>query len=505
MKFLRIIAVVSLLFPADSYSQQGGSDMELLLQELEDAVQDPDSTADDHGIDWYLADSVRIADFDTSYFLPGDPEYNLIRAAEFGQFEVVRVMIERGINVDARTSQDVTPLMYASQNGDTEIVKYLIGKGADVNARPDNRVTPLIGASRTGYYEVVDVLLEAGAEVDIRDELGLTALMHAVAYNYPDVTELLVKKGADVEKGDDFGTRPLMMATYYNCIESADVLLENGADPDGKDNFGFTPLMVAAQHGDYDIAWQLLDRGADPGIRNLGGLNAMALAVMNGDEDFVELLLESGADINQSLNASTNSLALADESNDKEMAAFLIENGARRNQLPELASIRGGLELNFNGDDFMMGFQAGISEGKYKLYLTSGFLARLTAVRVLRPENDTLSFQMWERRYVWPLSLGRDFVLFKDGSQAFGCRLHLTGAYTWGNYRGSGLEPDPRYLVIPGAGITWKDKYFGISFDYQYVPIKVHDISSHRFRLVIEGFYDIRPRLRYTQNHISWF
>ncbi len=316
---------------------------------------------------------------------------------------------------------------------------------------------------------------------------------------------MLIENGADAEKSDGFGTRPLMMAAYYNCLESADVLLEEGADPDGMDKNGFTPLLVTAQHGDYEMAWMLLDKGADPGIRNHGGLNAMAMAVMNGDQDLVELLLESGADINQNLNVATNSLGLAKESKDKEMTAFLIESGARYNHLPEISEIRGGLELNFNGGDFMMGFQAGVSESKYKLYLTTGFLARLSAVRVLRPVNDTFAFQMWERRYLWPLSLGKDFILYRQGSQSYGCRLHITGAYTWGNYRGSSLDPDPRYLFIPGAGITWKDEYFGISFDYQYVPIKVHDISSHRFRLVIDGFYDFRPRLRYTRKHISWF
>ncbi|MFC2098948.1 hypothetical protein ACFLSP_04300, partial [Bacteroidota bacterium] len=84
-------------------------------------------------------------------------------------------------------------------------------------------------------------------------------------------------------------------------------------------------------------------------------------------------------------------------------------------------------------------------------------------------------------------------------------RIHLTGAYTWGKYRGSSLKPDPSYLIVPGAGLSWKEKYFGISFDYQYVPVKVHDISSHRFTLAINGFYDFRTRMRYTRKDISWF
>ncbi len=187
MKTLKIIAIVLLLMAGKAFAQPGEkgeseiSHHETLLEDLESSAEDSLSGTRITSGDEYLADTVEIAEFDTTYFLSGDPEYNLIRAAEFGQSEVVKMLVERGINVDSRSSRDVTPLMYASQNGDVEIVKYLIGKGANVNARPDNKVTPLIGAARTGHYEVVRLLLEAGARVDARDELGLTALMHAVA------------------------------------------------------------------------------------------------------------------------------------------------------------------------------------------------------------------------------------------------------------------------------------------------------------------------------------
>jgi hypothetical protein len=341
--------------------------------------------------------------------------------------------------------------------------------------------------------------------VDARDELDLTALMHAAAYNYPEITRLLLERGADTEKGDWFGTRPLMMASYYNCIEAADVLLDMGSDPNGKDNNGFTPLMVAAQHGDYDMAWLLLDNGADPGLKNAGGLHALALAVRNEDMDLVELLTESGADINQNINPSTNALNLSLEGENDAMTDYLLANGARLNRRPEVSEIRGGLELNFNGNDFMMGFDFGVSESKYKTYLTTGMLFRPAAVRVLRPENDTLAYQFWERRYVWPMTLGKEFFFGREGDRVFSFRANITGAYTWGNYRGTGQDPDSKYLFIPGAGLGWRERYFGISFDYQYVPFRVEGVSNHRFRLAITGFYDIRSRMKFTRKDISWF
>lgn len=453
----------------------------------------------------YIADSVAIGDMDTSYFNSGDPESNLLRSAEFGQMEVVKMLVERGVNVDAESSEGVTPLMYASQNGDVEIMKYLLSRNADVNRTPYNDVTALIGAARTGQYEAVVLLLDSGARVDAKDELSLTALMHAAAYNYPDVVEALLRHGADPELGDWYGSRSLMMAAYYNSVESADVLLAYGADPDGKDKWGFTPLMVCARHGDYDMAWLLLDKGADPSLKNNGGMHALAMAVNREDTDMAELLLESGARINQKINSSTNALSLAREEKDSSMISFLVRNGARLNRNPEIYEIRGSFNLNFNGNDFMMGMDAGIAENKYKLYLTSGFLVRPSRVSVLRPENDTLAFQMWERRFVWPFSLGRDFLIHQSGTASFLCRIHLSGALTWGNYRGSSLTPDPRYMLVPGAGISWRDRYVGISFDYQYLPIRVSSISNHRFSMSIIGYFDFRQRVRYTRKDISWF
>ncbi|HEC41748.1 MAG TPA: ankyrin repeat domain-containing protein [Bacteroides sp.] len=524
MKILRIIILIFIAVPKPGFSQDTALEK---LQNLESSNPDIITQADtlietvrDSGIihqadtvietsrdldSPYLADTVLIAGMDTSYFLSGDPESNLLRATEFGQFEVVRMLVERGVHVDASTYEGVTSLMYASQNGDIQIMKYLIGKGANVNDTPWNGVTALLGAVRTEQFEAVSLLLASEAKINAKDEFDLTPLMHAAAYNYPEITELLIENGANLEDRDFHGSRPLMMAAYYNCIESADILLDKGADVDGKDTFGFTPLMVAAQHGDYDMAWLLLDKGANPALKNQGGYHAMAFAVMKEDEDLVELLLESGADINQPVNVSTNSFSLAEEAKNEKMIAYLTENGGKPNRKPEISEIRAGMGLNFNADDFMVGFSAGVSENKYDMYLTTGFILRPSHVRVLRPENDTLSFQLWEKRFLWPITIGKNFTFRKKGTASAAFRIHLTGAYTWGNYRGSALKPDPQYVLIPGAGLVWRDRYFGISFDYQYLPVKVHDITRHRFTLAILGFYDIRSRIKYTRKDISWF
>ena len=67
-----------------------------------------------------------------------------------------------------------SPLHYAATSGNKEMVKYLISKGADVNARTLRGITPLYMAAREADADTVKLLLHAGARKDYctNDELA---------------------------------------------------------------------------------------------------------------------------------------------------------------------------------------------------------------------------------------------------------------------------------------------------------------------------------------------
>ena len=477
--------------------------------------QEPDSASLSVLPETTLVDTVSLADtleyeiidpeWDSSYFYKGDPEYNLLMSADRGQLKLVRMLVERGVSVDAYTTEGVTALMYAAQSGDIDMVKYLLEKGAELDKKPLNGISALTGAARVDNYEVVKLLLDAGASVDMKDYSDLTALMHASAFNYTRIVTLLVQHGADLEARDWFGTTPLMMAAYYNCYESAKELVRLEADINARDTFGFTSLMIAAQHGDYDMAWMLLDKGADPGRQNKSGQHALSMAVMNGHTDIIELLIENGADMNQRISASTNAYDIAKEMEKDEMLTYLKKIGARPNRMPEFKGLRFGTSIGFNMNEVNYGFTGGVSENKYKSFATTGFVFRPTPVSILRSENDTLSYQFWERRYSWPLTLGKQFRVYSLDGRDYGIRLQCTGALTWGSYRGSDRHPAVKYLFVPSAGFYWRKDFYGINFDYEYFPVKVQGLSPHRFRLGLDFFIDMRKRTKFTYKHIDWF
>jgi ankyrin repeat protein len=61
--------------------------------------------------------------------------------------ETVALLIEKGASVNAVTTDNQTPLHWASERGDWETVALLIEKGASVNAVTNDNKTPLHWAS----------------------------------------------------------------------------------------------------------------------------------------------------------------------------------------------------------------------------------------------------------------------------------------------------------------------------------------------------------------------
>jgi ankyrin repeat protein len=168
--------------------------------------------------------------------------------------EIAKYLIEKGANVNAEDRDGWTPLHSACEI-DLEIVKYLVDKGAKVNAKDDGGWTPLYYARNV---EIAKYLIEKGANVNAKNEYGYTPLHCACDYHFTEIVKLLIEKGADVNDKDKDGWTPL----HYACnVETTELLIKKGADINVEDNDGRTPLHIAYKYGYTNIAEFLIEKG----------------------------------------------------------------------------------------------------------------------------------------------------------------------------------------------------------------------------------------------------
>jgi len=126
---------------------------------------------------------------------------NLNRAAYDGHVEIIRVLLDYGMNINEGTSvrSNRYPITEAAWMDKTECVKYLVECGADINQQgmdADHSVLSL--AVENNNVELVKFLVEKGADVNIKDMFGRPPLYHATVKGYPNLITYLAANGADV-------------------------------------------------------------------------------------------------------------------------------------------------------------------------------------------------------------------------------------------------------------------------------------------------------------------
>lgn len=128
----------------------------------------------------------------------GDGWTPLHLAAFFGHPELAAALLDRGADVNARSTNSMknTPLHAAAAGGNIELVRLLLERGADANATQERGWTALHAAAQSGNREMVEVLLAHGAHVNTRAENNQAALDLALTKGHQDIARLLDELGA---------------------------------------------------------------------------------------------------------------------------------------------------------------------------------------------------------------------------------------------------------------------------------------------------------------------
>lgn len=131
----------------------------------------------------------------------GDGWTPLHLAAFFGHPELAKALLNRGANVDARSTNVMknTPLHAAVAGRKADAIRVLLDRGADVNARQHGGWTALQGAAQAGDREIVNLLLANEADPNLRADNNQSALDLALLKGHGEIAALLEDTGAKLQ------------------------------------------------------------------------------------------------------------------------------------------------------------------------------------------------------------------------------------------------------------------------------------------------------------------
>jgi ankyrin repeat protein len=245
--------------------------------------------------------------------------------------KMMKLLIDKGANVNMKNSLDSTALMYAATNlaktrvlldagaevkvkgkrgatpmsvalttfGSTPVLKLFVNKGAEL----EDRLMTL--AAGTGDLEAIQYLLSIGVPAGDRTGAALSA---AITARCEACARLLVERGAPANALRPNGTVNTKVGASSGGVlndtakrsmpELSQFLLEHGASLESTDRERFTLLMQAVlsmePRRDQMVEW-LLSKGADPNAKNDRGDTAYVLAARVGNPSTLNLLVKAGA------------------------------------------------------------------------------------------------------------------------------------------------------------------------------------------------------------------
>ncbi|CAN0126197.1 unnamed protein product, partial [Scytosiphon promiscuus] len=230
-----------------------------------------------------------------------------------GALTGVERLLNDGADVNGKGIDSLLPLCRAAFYGRVDVVKLLIERGADLEATAietssgpflDVGSVPAVHLAIYGcHIEALQVLLEAGANPNSPDSCGTTPLM-AVSYDTiptataSEMAAALLSAGADLllESEAHKGWKAIHYAARRgDTLLVSKFLSKEPTTVNATAEDGAAPLVVAAQLGHGETVSFLLSAGAsDVGALATKGVGALFQAANQGHANVVRILLDKG-------------------------------------------------------------------------------------------------------------------------------------------------------------------------------------------------------------------
>lgn len=261
------------------------------------------------------------------------------------QTDCLKIMLQRG--ADTKKAPGIMELAVSVNN--IESVRVLLNAGVDPNAKKDGVYTPLCSSIRDNRTEIFQLLLANGADPNC--PASEYPAFKCVTHRRTQLLPALKAAGADL--GSPKGI--VETAVQSNNMEALKWLLDAGVSPNDKvPKTGATALTTAIRENRLDMVDVLLKRGADPNIRGqdwpvcmavkqpailrrlLPALaeprafkGVMEMAVVANQLESIKLLLAAGVSVEDRNGGVFSPLTTAIRERRKEITKFLLEEVSR--------------------------------------------------------------------------------------------------------------------------------------------------------------------------------
>jgi ankyrin repeat protein len=443
---------------------------------------------------------------DTSAYLPyfynGALDYNLLIAASEGYTSEIERLIKKGADIEVETSQGATPLVLAVSNNKLNAVMALLAHHPVVDKVTRDYETPLMVAAKFDYQQVAEKLIRAGANVNFQDAKSATPLHYTSLYGYLVLSDLLIYYDANMDLPAIDGSTPIHGAVAAGNSSVVDLLIQRGANIEAKDNQGLTPYLTAAFYGDTILMDLLQKNGANIHAEDNKGYNALSLTVLGGQKEAIDYLLKLGTWENQKVDP----YMVAIKYNRKDILKILSDNkvpGKIRYKIDQ-ASL--SLSERFSIHDIYTGMSISFREPLMNIGFTAGVDTKLWATRVLYKYEQNRYYQFYDKGSLVYAGVFKDFKIkeYADLSQLF-FTTSLSGGYAFGNnLKGSTMETDKGFRLIPSAGFRLTRMKLSLNLNMEYIHSKFYHTGPIWLRAGISYNYyldDIRTRIK----PIRWY
>jgi len=259
----------------------------------------------------------------------------LMIAAASGSNQLVKLLLEMNVNIDAIDFNGDTALMHAVRSNNRDVVLSLLEAGARIDILNYSGLNAITLAERNNQIDLLEIIFLHAVSLNLHTQRELLPIDcgHNVIFSYvverhfnlcPKILRKIIELNdkvyfdgiihlVTIEGVKDFMTA-LMIAAVENQVDLVQSLVENmGIDINERylNGDNKTALMLAAFYGKIDVVNKLLSLGAKIELKSSQNNTALNLAISRGHSEVVEVLLAHGASLLTRNNNQDNALDIA--------------------------------------------------------------------------------------------------------------------------------------------------------------------------------------------------